>query len=110
MSTETKKKKENLVRSLFRGDILEEIVIKQFYLMALIVTLIVVLISNDYYCKKKLLEIDDLKTTLTDVKYENLIILTELTSIGRQSQIKERLKQNNMELTSPTTPAFEIKK
>lgn len=96
--------------NLFRGDILEEIVVKQFYLMALIVSLIFIFISNDYYCKKKLTEIEDLKDSLKDVKYENLIILTELTSISRQSQVKELLKKNNIELTGPTTPAFEIKK
>jgi hypothetical protein len=107
---EAKKKKKNLVTNLFRGDILEDIVIKQFYLMALIVTLIIIFISNDYYCKKKLTEIDDLKKALIDVKYENLIILTELTSTSRQSEIKELLKKNNIELTGSTTPAFELKK
>ncbi|MDR0681491.1 MAG: hypothetical protein LBG15_06550 [Dysgonamonadaceae bacterium] len=107
---ETKKNKKNLMTNLFRGDILEEIVVKQFYLMALIVSLIFIFISNDYYCKKKLTEIEDLKDSLKDVKYENLIILTELTSISRQSQVKELLKKNNIELTGPTTPAFEIKK
>jgi hypothetical protein len=110
MTAETKKSKKNLVTNLFRGDILEEIVVKQFYLMALIVSLIFILISNDYYCKKKLTEIEDLKNSLKDVKYENLIILTELTSISRQSQVKELLKNNNIELTGSTTPAFEIKK
>jgi cell division protein FtsL len=110
MNTEMKKKKKNLVTNLFRGDILENLVAKQFYLMALIVTLIIAFISNDYYCKKKLTEIEDLKTSLKDAKCENLIILTELTSASRQSQIKELLKKNNMELTGSTTPAFEIKK
>lgn len=110
MSMEAKKKKKNLVTNLFRGDILEDIVMKQFYLMALIVTLIIIFISNDYYCKKKLTEIDDLKKALIDVKYENLIILTELTSTSRQSEIKELLKKNNIELTGSTTPAFELKK
>jgi hypothetical protein len=110
MTKETKKRKKNSVTNLFRGDILEEIVLKQFCLMALIVSLIIIFISNDYYCKKKLTEIEDLKDSLKDVKYENLIILTELTSISRQSQVKELLKKNNIELAGSTTPAFEIKK
>jgi hypothetical protein len=111
MNTEkTKREKKHFFKNLFRGDILEEVIVKQFGLLALVVFLIIAFISHDYYCKKSLTRIEDLKDTLKDIQYENLIIQTELTSISRQSQVEELLKKNGSELTVPATPPFEIKK
>ena len=112
MSTEgTKKKKKNIVKYLVIGDFLkEDFVIKQSKLLVLIVILVIIFISNGYSCMKKLSRIEELKTQLTDIKYENLVISTQLTSSSRQSQIEVLLKQKQIDLKNPTTPAFEIYK
>lgn len=93
------------------GEILvEDFVIKQSKLILLIVFLIIVFISNRYSCAKKLTRIEDLNRKLTDVKYENLVISTELTLHSRQSQIELLLERKGIELSSPKVPPFEIRK
>lgn len=106
-----KKKRKNPFRYVIGGDILtENFVIKQSKLLALIVLLIILFISNGYSCMKLLTQIEDLKIELRDIKYESLVISTELTSTSRQSQIEELLERKGIELKSSTLPAFEIEK
>ena len=107
----SKKKKKNIFKYIAIGDFLkEDFVIKQSKLLVLIVILVIIFISNGYSCMKKLSRIEELKTQLKDVKYENLVISTQLTSSSRQSQIEELLKKKQIDLSNPTTPAFEIYK
>ena len=112
MSAEgAKKKKKNIFRYIVIGDFLkEDFVIKQSKLLVLIVILVIIFISNGYSCMKKLSRIEELKAQLNDVKYENLVISTQLTSNSRQSQIEELLRKKQIDLKNPTTPAFEIYK
>jgi cell division protein FtsL len=99
------------IKRLIDGDLLtEEFVSKHLKLLVLIVVLIIIFISNNYSCMKKMTEIEALKTQLKDVKYENLIIFTELTSNSRRSQVEELLAKKGIELSSPATPALEIHK
>ena len=106
----TKKKTKSLPYILSGGFLTEDFVIKQSGLLILIVVLIVIFISNGYSCQKKLTRIEDLKSELRDVKYENLVIATQLTSSSRQSQIEALLESKGIELSGPTTPAFELYK
>ncbi|MDR0541962.1 MAG: hypothetical protein LBH19_07085 [Dysgonamonadaceae bacterium] len=111
MDERKKKAKKVSVKDVIDGRVLtEEFVSKQLKLLVLIVVLIIIFISNSYSCMKKLTEIEELKARLKDVKYENLIISTELTSNSRQSQVEELLKMKGIELSAPTTPALEIRK
>jgi hypothetical protein len=111
MNTEEKKKKRNSFLDLLRGEALaKEAVIRQNSFFGFIALLIVIYISNGYSCMKKLSEIDELKGRLKDVKYENLVILTELTSNSRLSQVEELLEKKGIELKVSNTPAFEIYK
>ena len=108
---EAKKNKKNTFSKVLGGDILtEEFVTKQFKLIVLIVFLILVFISNNYSCMKKLTKIEDLNLQLKNLKYENLVISTELTTHSRQSQIEELLKIKEIDLSASKTPAFEIRK
>lgn len=88
----------------------EDSVSRQLPLLVLIVLLIIIFISNSYSGMRQLTEIERLKDRLKDVKYENLIIATELTSSSRQSQVEALLKMKDMDLSAPTAPAFEIRK
>jgi cell division protein FtsL len=111
MAGNTKKTKKISVKDVIDGRFLtEEFVSKHLKLLVLIVILIIIFISNSYSCMKKLTEIDELKLQLKDVKYENLIISTQLTTTSRQSQIEDLLKEKGIELSSPTVPALEIQK
>jgi cell division protein FtsL len=108
---EEKKKKKSPLSKILGGDILtENFVIKQSKLIILIVFLILVSISNYYDCAKKMTEIQDLNTQLKNLKYENLVLSTELTTNSRQSQIEELLKQKGIPLEGSKSPVFEIHK
>ncbi|MCC8145383.1 MAG: hypothetical protein LIO93_02865 [Bacteroidales bacterium] len=107
----TKKKRKNPFKYIIGGEILtEDFVIQQSKLIILIVILFIVFISNGYSCQKKLTQIEDLKAELNDIKYQNLVISTQLTSSSRQSQIEELLAIKGIDLAGPKTPAYEIKK
>ena len=111
MSGNKKKTRKISVKDVIDGRFLtENFVSKQLKLLLLIVVLIIVFISNSYSCMKKLAEIEQLKIELADVKYENLVLSTKLTSVSRHSQVKELLKQRGINLSNPTSPAFEIQK
>lgn len=105
------KKKRFSLNHILGGDILvEDFVIKQSKLLILIVFLTILFISNRYSCAKKMTEIEDLQAKLMDVKYESLIISTELTTNSRQSQIESLLKKKGIELKGSKTPPYELKK
>lgn len=105
------KKKKFSFSHILGGEILaEDFVIKQSKLLILIVFLVIIFISNRYSCAKKLTEIEDLKRKLEDVKYENLIISTELTTNSRLSQIELLLEKKGMDLKTQESPTYEIKK
>ena len=109
---ENKKKTWDLViKDLINGRFLtEKFMSKHLKLLVLIVGLIIIFISNGYSCNKKLAEIEALNARLKDVKYENKVLTTKWTSSSRQSQVKALLEQKGMNLSSPTSPAFEIHK
>ena len=105
-----KKKKFSLGRIL-GGDILnEDFVVKQSKLIILITFLFVLFISNRYSCLKKLTEIDRLRTELRELKAENLVISTQLTTNSRQSQIEALIEEKGLELSGSKTPAYKIRK
>ena len=111
MKGNKKKTRKVSIKDVIDGRLLtEEFVSKQLKLLALIVVLLIIFISNSYSCMKKLTEIESLKAQLKDVKYEHLIISTKLTSSSSQSQIKGLLEQRGINLSGPTSPAYEIHK
>jgi CO dehydrogenase nickel-insertion accessory protein CooC1 len=106
-----KKKGRFSVKNFISGGILtEEFVSRQLKLLVLIVFLFIVIITNSYTGMRELTKIAELKEQLKDVKYEYLVISTQLTSSSRQSQVEALLKKEGIELSRPTTPAFEIHK
>ena len=111
MSAKKKKSEKFSIKGFLDGQFLiEEFVSKQLKLIVLVVVLIIIFISNSYSCMKKLAEIEQLKTELEDVKYESLVLSTELISVSRHTQVKVLLEQKGIELSNPSRPAFEIQK
>ncbi len=106
-----KRKKKNSLLNILGGDILkEDFVVKQSKLLIMIAFLFILFIGNRYSCLKKITQIEDLKKELKDVKYENLVISTQLTTNSRQSQIEALIQSKGMDLAGSKTPAFEIHK
>jgi cell division protein FtsL len=103
--------KRNWLATLIGGSFLtEDAFQRQTKLIVLCVVLTIVFISNRYSCMKKLTRIEQLKTELQDVKYENLVISTELTTNTRRSQIEDLLSKKGIDLGAPRTTVYKIEK
>jgi hypothetical protein len=105
-----KRKKNSLSHYLGGGLLLEEFFIKQSKLFILIFFLILIFISNRYVCMKKLTEIENLTNELKELRYENLVISTELTTNSRQSQVEDLLEKKGIYLAASKSPVYEIHK
>ena len=106
-----RKKKKISFSNIIGGDILkEDFVVKQSKLLIMIAICCVIFIANRYSCLKKITQIEDLKTELKDLKYENLVILTKLTERSRQSQIEELIKSKELSLSGSNGPTYIIEK
>jgi len=88
----------------------EDFILKHIKLIGLIVFMTFLFIGNQYSCLLKMKEIDRLQKRLHDVKLEALTISVELAEYSRQSQIKILIKQQNLDLESPTTPPYQLHK
>ena len=109
-----KKKKRSLLqvlRDILNGKFLtEDFIVKQSGLLFLIFCLILIFISNRYYCSKKLTEMNNLKKELVRQQNEQVNLTFQLTRISRQTQIEELLKGKGIELTKNNTVVYEIHK
>jgi len=107
--SEKRKNKASLVY-FFNGNILEDFIKKQSTLLFLIFCLILIFISNRYYCSKKLTEMDNLKKELVRLKNEQIDLTARMTRTGRKVQIEELLKEKDIELTKDNTTVYQIHK
>jgi len=107
-----KKKNRNSIAYIFGGRMFtEDFIIKQSGLILTIFILILIFISNRYYCAKQLTEMDRLKRELTELKGEQVDLLNELTPIKDQLHIEALLKEKGIELKKANTKTvYKIKK
>lgn len=106
-----KKKKKLSLQDILNGRLLtEDFINKQSKLFFLIFCLILVFISNRYYCSKKLTEMNNLKKELVRLKNEQVNLTSRLKSISREAQIEELLKKKEIELSKSNTTIYEIHK
>jgi len=103
-----------MLKKIFRvitGEIFsEDFILKNFKLIFLITALTLVFITNRFACNKKMTSIEKLRTELKDIRYENLMLQTEVTTRSRQSQIEQKLREKGISLTSSKKQVFEIEK
>jgi len=92
------------------GFLTEDFVGKQSKLLLLIFVLIIIFISNRYYCSKKLTEMDNLKKELVVLKNVQVDLNSRLTKMSRQTQIEELLKEKGIALTKSNTTVYKIRK
>ena len=105
-----KKKNHALLKSILGGDILAtDFFRRQAGLLFLIIVLIIIYINNRYECQMQLIEIDNLKKELTDIKYDALTRSSELMERSRQSRIEEYISTKESDLQTSTHPPYLIK-
>ena len=105
----TAKKKHTSWKDIIGGDILAtEFFRRQLKLIVLIMVLIVFYISNRYSMQQRLIRIEKLKETLTDIKYNSLTRSSELMERSRQSHIEEYISNQESDLQTATTPPYLI--
>ena len=97
--------------SIIGGDILAtDFFRRQAGLLFLVTVLIIIYINNRYECQQQLIEIDNLKKELTDIKYDALTRSSELMERSRQSRIEEYIATKESDLQTSTNPPYLIKK
>lgn len=103
-------KKRTSLRSIVGGDILAtDFFRRQAGMLFLIMVLIIIYINNRYECQQQLIEIDNLKKELTDIKYDALTRSSELMERIRQSRIEEYISTRESDLQTSTNPPYLIR-
>lgn len=99
------------LREILGGDILTAGWLRrQMGLILLCTFFAIIYITNRYSAEQEIIEIERLKTELTEVRYRALTRSSELTVKTRQSQIEKSLRQTpDSVLQSPKEPPFLIK-
>lgn len=96
-------------RSISGGEFLiNDFFRRQVKLVVLIVFLIIFYIHNRYASLQQILEIDQLKKELIDIKYDALTRNSELMIRSRQSQIEDYISEKGSDLQIATQPPYLI--
>lgn len=99
------------IKSILGGDILANDFLKrQTSLLILIMILTILYIDNRYTSQQELIEIDQLKKELMDIKYDALTRSSELMEKSRQSRIEEYISTEESPLETATSRPYLIKK
>lgn len=97
-------------KSFVGGDMLNSQFLKrQTGLIVLITFLTLLYINNRHHAQQEMIQIDELKKTLTDAKYDALTRSSELMEKSRQSHIEEYITERKIDLKTATEPPFLIK-
>jgi hypothetical protein len=92
------------------GDILtNDFFRRQLRFFLLLIGMAIFYISNRYLFQQEMIEIDQLKKELTDIKYDALTRSSELTERSRQSHIQEYISEGGSTLETATQPPYLIK-
>lgn len=99
------------LREILGGDILMNGWLKkQMGLILMCVLFAILYITNRYSSQQEIIEIEKLKTELTELRYYALTRSSELTTKTRQSQVEASLRHTaDSLLASPKEPPFVIK-
>lgn len=102
-----KGEKRTSLKNIIGGDILAtDFFRRQAGLLFLIMVLIIIYINNRYECQLQLIEIDNLKKELIDIKYDALTRSSELMERSRQSRIEEYIATKESDLQTSTNPPY----
>jgi cell division protein FtsL len=108
---EIKKKKRISWIYILSGGMLERsFFTRHIKMIAVVVSLLIGYINNNYYCIAKLREIDRLQEQLKDVKIEALSMSARLTGNTRPSQVEDLVKRQGLGLERAKQPPYKLHK
>lgn len=109
MAKEKNKKPRGIFSYFLGGKFLgSDIFTNNVGLFVMIVLYSFIYISNRYALQQQDSEIEKLKKTKQDLKYDVLTLQSEFSEKSRQSHIEEYINKNNSRLKSATHPPFII--
>lgn len=80
---------------------------KYFWYMVMVAAMLIVYVSNRYYCQQEMLETKTLSDTLLDRRYKALTRSSQLKEKTRRSCIEESLTDTTLQTAN--TPSFNLK-
>ena len=99
------------VKDIFLGRFISnDILIRQWKRILVIVILLFVYISNRYSCQQKIAQIGELKRELVDVRYEALTLSSNNKGSSRQSQVEKLIESKGIDLQESKQPPFKLVK
>ncbi len=97
-------------QGLIKGTLFARFVRKNSSFIIFLFILIIAYITNKYGAERDITQINQLKRTITDLRYELQTINASLVEKNRQSVVYEKLQQKGIDLAPSKTPPTELKK
>ena len=96
--------------SIIGGDILAaDFFRRQVKLLVLVMVLVLFYIHNRYAAQRQMIEIAQLRETLTDIRYMAVVRSAELKKLSRQTIIEEKIAAHDGDLHVPAHPPYLLK-
>ena len=101
---------EDLLRSILNGDSIRDFFMRNLKTFMIIGLLVFAYIGNRYACEDVMRRVSETQKQSKEVKYEILCTATELVQLSRPSNIRESLKEKDINLEISTTPPIKIER
>ena len=101
--------KKSSFKDILTGDILNrKFIQKQFPLLILSLCFIFIYMDNRIRCEQQIIQIDSLNKELANEKYICMVTEAELLKNSRIEQVKEIIKQHNLNLEEESLPPYKV--
>ena len=101
--------KKSSFKDILTGDILNrKFIQKQFPLLILSLCFIFIYMDNRIRCEQQIIQIDALNKELANEKYICMVTEAELLKNSRIEQVKEIIKQHNLNLEEESLPPYKV--
>lgn len=96
---------------VFGGNVLtEDFFSKNLTFIVVLVSVVILFISQRYTVLQKISELERLKVELKDARFESLNISSDLTEMSRQGEVERMIQQYGLDLEVTSEPVFKIQK
>jgi cell division protein FtsL len=101
--------KKSSFKDILTGDILNrKFIQKQFPLLILSLCFIFIYMDNRIRCEQQIIQIDALNKELANEKYICMVTEAEILKNSRIEQVKEIIKQHNLNLEEESLPPYKV--
>ena len=101
--------KKSSFKDILTGDILNrKFIQKQFGVLLLTLCLMFIYMDNRMKCEQQLIKIDALNKELANEKYICMVTEAELLKNSRIDQVKEIIKQHDLNLEEESLPPYKV--